>query len=156
MKNHINRMLRSMLWADQQILSAIRDYPAAEAEALPLLAHLLGAEHVWLSRLRNQPAAHSAWPTLSAVECEQLMNENATGYESFASGLGDDELKASISYRNLRGDEFTNSVIDILTHVVVHGAYHRGQIAKSLGRAGVAAVNTDYITFARAVGPDGA
>jgi uncharacterized damage-inducible protein DinB len=47
-------------------------------------------------------------------------------------------------------------VIDILTHVVVHGAYHRGQIAKLLGRAGVAAVNTDYITFARVVEPDGA
>jgi uncharacterized damage-inducible protein DinB len=35
--------------------------------------------------------------------------------------------------------------------VVAHGAYHRGQIAKALGRAGVPAPNTDYITYAQAV-----
>jgi uncharacterized damage-inducible protein DinB len=156
MNKHIKRMLRAMSWADQQILAAIRDCPPALSEALPLLAHLLGAEHVWLSRLRNQPATHSAWPTLTLIECEKLANENSEGYESFASRLDDDNLTALLSYRNSRGDEFTNSVIDILTHVVVHGAYHRGQIAKSLGRAGIPAVNTDYITFARIIEPDGA
>ena len=93
---------------------------------------------------------------MTLIECEKLANENFAGYESFASGLDDNNLTSLISYRNFRGDELTNSVIDLLTHVVVHGAYHRGQIAKSLGRAGVAAVNTDYITFLRAVGPDGA
>jgi hypothetical protein len=28
------------------------------------------------------------------------------------------------------------AVIDIVTHVVIHGAYHRGQIAKMVARAG--------------------
>ena len=137
------------------MLAAVRDCPAVEAEALPLVAHVLGAEHIWLSRLRNQPAVHSAWPTLTLLECERLADENAAGYESFVSGLGDDDVVAVIRYRNSKGEEFTNSVIDILTHVVVHGAYHRGQVAKVLGRAGVAAVNTDYITFARSVAPIG-
>jgi uncharacterized damage-inducible protein DinB len=148
-------MLHAMSWADRQTLSAVRDCPAVQPEALPLLAHVFGAEHVWLSRLRNLPAAHSAWPILTLIECEQLADENAAGFESFVTGLGDDNLAAMIHYRNFKGDEFTNSVVDILTHVVVHGAYHRGQVAKALGRAGVAAVNTDYITFARIVEPDG-
>jgi uncharacterized damage-inducible protein DinB len=155
MNTHIKRMLRAMSWADQQMLAAVRDCPAVEAEALPLVAHVLGAEHVWLSRLRNQPAAHSAWPTLTLLECERLADENTTAYELFVSGLGDNDLVAVTPYCNSKGEEFTNSVIDILTHVVVHGAYHRGQVAKALGRAGVAAVNTDYITFARSVEPIG-
>jgi uncharacterized damage-inducible protein DinB len=155
LNTHIKRMLHAMSWADRQTLSAVRDCPAAQPEAVPLLAHVLGAEHVWLSRLRNLPAAHSAWPTLTLVECERLADENAAGYESFVTGLGDDSLAAKIQYRNFKGDEFTNSVVDILTHVVVHGAYHRGQVAKALGRAGIAAVNTDYITFARIVEPEG-
>jgi uncharacterized damage-inducible protein DinB len=144
-----------MSWADRQTLAALRDCPAAQVEALPLLAHVLGAEHIWLSRLRSQPVAHSVWPTLTAIECEKLVDENADGYESFLTGLGDDNFAAVIRYRNTQGDEFASTVIDILTHVVVHGAYHRGQIAKVLGRAGVAAVNTDYITFTRVVEPDG-
>jgi uncharacterized damage-inducible protein DinB len=152
---HIKRMLHAMSWAHRQTLAAVRDCPAVQTEALPLLAHMLGAEHIWLSRLRGQPATHSVWPTLTATECEQLLDENAAGYESFASGLGDHDFSAVIRYRNSKGDEFANTVIDILTHVVVHGAYHRGQVAKALGRAGVAAVSTDYITFARTVEPEG-
>jgi hypothetical protein len=31
------------------------------------------------------------------------------------------------------GQEFVTPVIDILTHGVVHGAYHRGQIARGGG-----------------------
>jgi uncharacterized damage-inducible protein DinB len=149
-------MLRAMSWADQQIWMAIRDCPASQAESLPLLAHVLGAEHIWLSRLQNQAPSQPVWPTLTLAECEKLASDNAMGYESLVNSLSDDDLMAETSYRTFRGDEFTNSVIDILTHVVVHGAYHRGQIAKSLGRAGVAAVNTDYITFARVVDPTGA
>jgi uncharacterized damage-inducible protein DinB len=154
MNTHFKRMFRAMAWADRQTLAALRDCPASQVEALPLVAHVVGAEHIWLSRLRNQPAAHSVWPTLTLLECEQLADENAAGYESFVNGLGDDNFSAAIHYRNSKGDEFANTVIDILTHVVVHGAYHRGQVAKALGRAGVAAVNTDYITFARVVEPD--
>jgi uncharacterized damage-inducible protein DinB len=155
MNTHIKRMLRAMSWADRQTLAAVRDCPEAEAEALPLFAHLMGAEHIWLSRLRNQPSVHSVWPTLSVIECEKLADENAAGYTSFVSGLGDNDLSAVIRYRNSRGEEFADSVIDILTHVVIHGAYHRGQLAKVLGRAGVAAVSTDYITFARSIEPLG-
>lgn len=68
-------------------------------------------------------------------------------------GLSEADLGAVVRYRNTKGEEFATPVIDILTHVVVHGAYHRGQIAKALGRAGTRAVNTDYITFARSVEP---
>jgi hypothetical protein len=46
MKSHISRMLRAMAWADAQTLAALRDCPAARAEALGLFAHLLAAEHV--------------------------------------------------------------------------------------------------------------
>ena len=85
-----------------------------------------------MSRLRNQPAVLAVWPTLTVIECEELIDENAAGYESFVSGLDDNDFSAVVRYRNSQGDEFANTVIDILTQVVVHGAYHRGQIAKAL------------------------
>ena len=51
MKARFERMLRSMAWADREILQALRDCPAAQEQGLPLLAHLLAAEHIWLSRI---------------------------------------------------------------------------------------------------------
>jgi uncharacterized damage-inducible protein DinB len=152
-KAHIERMLRAMAWADRQVLAALRDCPAALAEALPLFAHVVAAEHIWLARLRRQEARQPVWPGLTRGECEGLASENAGGYAALLGALRDADLGMAIRYRNTKGEEFATSVLDILTHVVIHGAYHRGQIAKALGRAGVPAVNTDFITFVRSVEP---
>jgi uncharacterized damage-inducible protein DinB len=153
MKAHITRMIRSMFWADRQVFGAVRDCPAAQNDGLPLLAHLLAAEHIWLARLEGRQARHPPWRKLTLTECEARANDNGAGYAAFAAGLGETELGRAVRYRNTKGEEFATPVIDILTHVVIHGGYHRGQIAKALGRAGVQAVNTDYITFARSVEP---
>jgi uncharacterized damage-inducible protein DinB len=134
----------------------VRACSEAQAEALPLFAHLLAAEHVWLARLRTREATVPVWPQLTLTECERLADENAAGYATFVGSRGENDLASLIRYRNTKGEEFTTSAIDILTHVVIHGAYHRGQIAKTLGRCGVQAVNTDYITFSRVVEPVGA
>jgi uncharacterized damage-inducible protein DinB len=155
MKSHIERMLRAMTWADRQSLEALRGCPTAHAEALPLFAHTLAAEHVWIARLRKSEPTIAVWPTLSIEDCDRIAAQNAAEYASFVGGLGEDGLAKTITYRNTKGDEFANTVIDILTHVVIHGAYHRGQIAKVLGRNGVSAVTTDYIIFARTIEPAG-
>jgi uncharacterized damage-inducible protein DinB len=153
MKSHIERMVRAMAWADREVVAALRDCPAAQGEALPLLAHAVAAEHVWLTRLQGREARHAVWPRLTLPECEGLAAENAAGYAALLGGLSEADLGTAVRYRNTKGEEFATSVLDILTHVVIHGAYHRGQIAKALGRAGVQAVNTDYITYARSVEP---
>ncbi len=153
MKSHIERMLRAMSWADLQTLDSLRECPQAQGEALPLLAHVLAAEHIWLARLQHRESTHSVWPQLSLEHCADLSHKNATGYASYVASVDETELAVAVCYRNTRGEEFTNSAIDILTHVVIHGAYHRGQIAKALGRHGVSATSTDFIMFARAVEP---
>jgi uncharacterized damage-inducible protein DinB len=146
-------MLRSMAWADQEILRALRECPAAQGEGLRLLGHLLAAEQIWLSRIKGRPAGHPVWPQLDVAGCASLAQENASGYLDLIAALGEPDLERPISYRNTRDEAFTTRLIDILTHVVIHGAYHRGQIARILGSGSCLAVNTDFITFARGVEP---
>ena len=88
---------------------------------------------------------------MSLPECEALSAENAAAYATYINTLPEANLAAVIRYRNTQGEDFANTVLDILTQVVIHGAYHRGQIAKAIGRAGGKSVNTDYIIFARSV-----
>jgi uncharacterized damage-inducible protein DinB len=150
MKSHIVRMLSAMTSADTQSLAALRDHPPTQPEALPLLGHVLAAEEVWLSRLEAREQRCPVWPTLSVAECETLAAENARGYQAFLEKLSESDLASVICYRNTRGDEYSNSVLDILTHIVIHGAYHRGQIARVIGRGGGRSPNTDYIALIRA------
>lgn len=140
-----------MRWADERVIGALANCPAAQPEALPLLSHLLAAEHVWLARLECRVTSRSVWPTLSLAECITSAAENAVGYAAYLERLSDDGLAEVVQYKTTKGVACATSVVDILTHVVIHGAYHRGQIAKALGRAGTPAVDTDYITYVRTV-----
>lgn len=153
MKAYLQRLFRYSAWADQRSLAALRATPAARAEALPLLAHLLAAEHVWLQRLQRREPRSAVWPTLDIDECAALAAENAAGYQELLDRLPDDQLAEPIHYRTSQGQEWTTTALDILTQVVTHGPYHRGQIAKAIGRSGGAALNTDYITFTRETDP---
>jgi uncharacterized damage-inducible protein DinB len=151
MNLHITRMLNAMTWADLQLLATIREHAATQADALPLFGHVLAAEHLWLCRLERRETHVAVWPSLSIAEYEALAAENAHGYQLYLEKLGEADLASVVLYRNSKGDEYTNSVLDILTHVVIHGAYHRGQVAKIIGRGGGQSPNTDYIVYVRSV-----
>jgi uncharacterized damage-inducible protein DinB len=138
-----------MAWADREVLAALRAHP--DAEALRLFGHLLAAEHVWLSRLEGREPRQAVWPSLALADCEAMVGENAGGYAAYLAAGPD--LDAPISYRTSRGDAWTTPARDILTQVLLHGAYHRGQIARALARAGATPPNTDFITFTRTVEP---
>jgi uncharacterized damage-inducible protein DinB len=56
-----------------------------------------------------------------------------------------------MTYRSLKGIESTSSLRDILTHVVNHSTYHRGQIARGIKAKGGVPPVTDFIAFAREV-----
>ena len=49
----------------------------------------------------------------------------------------------------MAGDPFLDNLTDILTHLVNHSTYHRGQITQLLRRPGMTPPGTDYILFAR-------
>lgn len=146
---HLVRLFRFVAWADRRSLESLRATPAAHAEGLPLLAHVLAAEHVWLARLTERDPQHAVWPTLTMEECEQLASRNEAGYRAFLESLSDEQLAAPKQYRNAAGQPFETPVLDILLQVITHGGYHRGQIAKIIGRTGGTAINTDFIMFSR-------
>jgi uncharacterized damage-inducible protein DinB len=149
MTDYYANLFRYTAWADRRVLGALRTQPAAHPEALPLFAHVLAGEHVWLSRIRGVELRVAVWPTLSPDECEALLEENAAGYAELVRGVPADGFGKLIRYRTLKGVEYQTPLGDILTHVVTHGGYHRGQIAKAIGRAGGTSVDTDYIIFVR-------
>ena len=54
-----------------------------------------------------------------------------------------------MSYRNSQGETWSSRKDDILMHVVMHSAYHRGQIAADMRIAGLVPAYTDFIHSVR-------
>ncbi len=149
MVEYFKRLFAHARWADARTLRSIVDSEHLPAHALELFAHVLAAEHVWLSRMRGVAAKMAVWPTMTIAECDALMNENHAGYSAYLGEITDDALAESVFYRNSAGHEFTSTVEDMLTQVAMHGSYHRGQIAALVRAAGDTPQPTDYIAFAR-------
>ena len=149
MKDHFNRLFAHLAWADARVLQGLRSAQSVLKSIMDLYCHVLGSEHVWLSRVLGKPAQYAVWPTLTLDECEQLGAENVSAYEQLLAGTKPEGFARMITYRNSAGDEFTSSLEDILTHVAMHGSYHRAQVAMLMRQSGETPTGTDYIAFAR-------
>ena len=149
LKEHFARLVDHLEWADQRALTSLRSAAKAPAKALEIYAHILGSEHVWLSRLYGIPPRIAVWPNLAVDECEQLAAENASQFRKVVDGLTDNALDRGITYRNSAGDQYTSTLEDILTHVFMHGSYHRAQVASLVRAGGGTPSPTDYIFFTR-------
>ena len=149
MKDHFRKLYEHVAWADARVLQSLRSAYTVLKKDLDLYAHILGSEHVWLSRIKGMPAQVAVWPSLTLDEAERLAAENAAAFNKVISELTEEGRQTPITYRNSAGEQFTSTLEDILTHVSLHAAYHRGQIAVSIRAAGDVPSPTDYIAFAR-------
>ena len=70
-------------------------------------------------------------------------------WREYLNGLSAKQLSENISYKNSKGEPWSNTVEDILTHVLLHSAYHRGQIASQTRAAGETPAYTDFIHAVR-------
>jgi uncharacterized damage-inducible protein DinB len=145
----LRRLFDHLEWADDRVLRSLREAPAIPPKALELFAHVLGAEHVWLARLRQVPARLAVWPALDLEHCATVARENRDGYAALLDDLGADGLGEEVPYTNSAGASFRTPAEDILLHVALHGCYHRGQVAMLLRQNGAVPQPTDYIAFVR-------
>ena len=149
MLDMVRRLLGHLRWADERALRALRGTASPPGQAVSLYAHLLAAEHVWISRLRGVPASVAIWPELELEGCAALAAENDAALAALADGLSETELRRVVAYRSSAGDAFETTVEDILLQVATHGSYHRGQIALLLRQAGAEPLATDFIVYVR-------
>ncbi len=148
--DHFAKLINHLEWADQRVLQSLRSAQHAPPKALEIYAHILGSEHTWLARINGTAPQLVVWPNLGLDECERVAAENVVGLRTVIASLTSDSLEQGVTYRNSAGDQFTSTLEDILTHVAMHGSYHRGQVASLVRAGGDTPAPTDFIFFARA------
>jgi uncharacterized damage-inducible protein DinB len=149
--DYLRREFTYDAWANGQVFAAIKTGNAQTSlkRPLELLAHILSAERLWLERLNQQPQTQAVWPELTLAQCETEIDEVARLWRKYLSELSDSVLARTVPYKNSKGELWSSTVQDVLTHVMLHSAYHRGQIASSLRASGIAPAYTDFIHAVR-------
>jgi uncharacterized damage-inducible protein DinB len=142
------RLLRYDAWANAETLGSLRE-GEAPAKAVRWMGHIVGAGALWLARLRQEPPQMAVWPDLDLEGCADGIVRLADSWPLYLQALSPADLEEGVGYRNSLGEYWTSTVGDILTHVAMHGAYHRAQIAAAVRESGREQAYTDFIHAVR-------
>ena len=146
---HLRRQFTYDEWANREVLVALKKSTADTSRPRELLAHIVSAERLWLERILQQPQSTAVWPGLSLAQCEMQIAALKQEWANFFEVLTAAKLAGEINYKNSKGESWASSLQDILTHVLLHSAYHRGQIASHMRAAGDTPAYTDFIHAVR-------
>jgi uncharacterized damage-inducible protein DinB len=146
---HFLRMFAYDSWANRQCLSAMQAARLVSSNTVGRIAHILSAERLWFQRLRHESQSMPVWPTASIQECLALADDMANLWRNYLTPLPPGAFNEKVEYHNSKGEPWSSRVEDVLTHVLMHSAYHRGQIALEMRAAGIEPASTDFIHAVR-------
>jgi uncharacterized damage-inducible protein DinB len=152
------------LWANQQLVTLIRQLPEAQQQQklsssfsslYHTLLHMWSAESIWWQRLKLQERVIAPMDHFNGSFSElsqQYLLQNQQWQEWVASAQ-EHMLEHVFHYQNTKREQFKQPVYQMLLHLFNHGTYHRGQIVNMLRQLGVEKIpQTDFIVWSRKKG----
>lgn len=147
--DHIRRTFQYDWWANHATAQSLGDGAGIPERALALMNHIVAAQRLWLARIQQIDAPMPVWPAFTLDQCRIELEKSKALWEEFLASLSTETLAQSVVYINSKGDGFTSTLGDVLTHLIAHAAYHRGQINVLLKEAGYIPAYTDFIQASR-------
>ena len=143
--DYMRREFSYNFWANQEVINAIASAGGQDKRSLQLMSHIFAAERLWLERLKQQPQSTPVWPEFELKACQGQLDELNKLWSEHLELITAGDVAQAVSYKNSKGESWTSSIVDVLTHVVMHSAYHRGQIASHMRERGQTPAYTDFI-----------
>src|SRR5262249_41040656 len=132
----------------------VRDVQISHGSILGTLAHMAGAEWIWLERwLGNAPTGDDVWKPWTAAGCGDLgqLRERwlqiADRRRRHLSRLTDDDLQRDLTFKRLNGEMYSLPLGQQMQHVVNHATLHRGQVVGMIRQLGIAPPATDLLFY---------
>ncbi len=134
------------LWATERWLQALVRFPEP-GEPDRVATHIHWAQWVWLGRVNEAaglgltlPGEPKAPSIVLARELNRL----------WADAMDRLEQETPVTYRNQAGAEFVSPFGDIARQIILHGAYHRGQLREMAEAQGLPDYpESDFILWSR-------
>jgi uncharacterized damage-inducible protein DinB len=136
-------------WANREVLTSLKAAPTQSARGLELLNHVVGAELLWLARLEKGKPPCPVWPAFTLAQCAEHVRLLPSQWQDYLADIEPADLATAVAYVNSKGEKFESAIGDVLMHVVLHSAYHRGQIAAAARSSGGEPAHTDFIHCTR-------
>jgi uncharacterized damage-inducible protein DinB len=149
MRHYFLKLFEYHNWATQKLIEVIEKEKITDEYILKLYSHLLNAQWIWLSRIRQKEVGFTTFYMHPIHELPSLFAQNQQDWLDYLQTLDETELNRIVSYINMEGKHFQDIVSDIITQVLNHGTHHRAQINSKLRELDFTPPGIDYIFYTR-------
>ncbi len=161
--SEIRRLFVYTEWANGLVLESAKSLSAADLtrdvgishkSILGTLAHMAGAEWLWLERWHgNSPGGPDVWTAWTPEHCGTL-EQVAGKWQAIADKrhvylerLPEELLPRDLAFRRLNGEEGSLPLVLQMQHVVNHATLHRGQVVGMIRQLGITPPATDLLFY---------
>lgn len=158
--HYIQQLYDYNSWANTRALGAcaaltpeqfLKDLGSSFPSVRDTLAHIYGAEWIWLERWQGRTPSGLPkpvdFPDLASLRAR--WSERERELQAFVRSLTTEKLNAAMETSTLDGTRYSMPLWQMMQHLVNHGTYHRGQVTAFLRQLGHQAVSTDLVRFYR-------
>ncbi len=132
----------------------VKDLGSSHGGLRGTLVHIYAAQWIWYRRWKGE--SPSGLMTASDVPTLTALKDRWTALQreihEFLVALTAEQLTERLSFRDTKGNPYSQPLSQLIRHVINHSTYHRGQITTMLRQLGVTpASSVDLITYYREV-----
>lgn len=149
MLNHWIKRFQYNYWANKKVLDSIVDYDINDDKIRSAVSHLFNVEMMWFERINRGKSDRDMNECRSPKACRALLWESQDCFSTMLHEMEDPDFSQKRTYTNTKGEEYSNELSDLLTHVLNHSEHHRAQIVWRMRELDFEPPVTDYIFYIR-------
>ncbi|NNE77974.1 MAG: damage-inducible protein DinB [Pricia sp.] len=147
MKVFFNQLFDYNFYCNKKLIEACDSLEVVPEKTILLFSHILNAHHIWNARIGKRKSEYDVFQLHEVKAWGDIHYENQRS--SFEITTSIDDFESRIDYENSQGRLFTNTIQDMLFHIINHSAHHRGQIAMDFRANNIEPLVSDYIHYKR-------
>ena len=146
-------------WASNRLVAAVsslsneeltRDFQTSDRTVLGTLAHVYAADRIWWKRVQGEAVTSfisddDRQLSVLQIEWPPLLEK----WHNFAAAQTDESVKQVVAFTDMKGNPFSQSLWQVVLHVVNHGTHHRGQVSGFLRAMGHTPPPLDLMAYYR-------
>ena len=134
------------LWANRAALESLSTADTERGRAV--LGHIHDGVAFWVAQIDGGPLPDNPWEPRSLDALKALVDQAGRMMRRVIESSGEEELSREVSVRDREGRARASYTVgDIIEHLLVHSAEHRGQISDEVGKAGGTAADTGFLRY---------
>ncbi len=147
MKVFFNQLFDYNFYCNKKLIEECNKLENVPEKSIKLFSHVLNSHHIWIARILGKPPEYEVWQIHEIKDWGDIHYENQRS--SFEITTNNDDFEKRIDYENSEGRLFTNTLQDILFHIINHSTHHRSQIAMDFRENGLEPLSLDFIHYKR-------